>query len=159
MTVYCIMAIDNQGGIAKCGNIPWYSTKDLQFFKKQTLHSVVVMGVNTFKTLNQPLPNRINIVITSHPEWYSRYFKSVTFMTLSDFIIFMEDIKDKDIYIIGGKKLLIDTIQYCSGLYLTTILENYDCDLNIDNLFSNFKFEHNIYIDEKIKIDFLIREN
>lgn len=42
-----ILAVDDNYGIAKNGNIPWYSKEDLIFFKNKTDNNVVIMGKNT----------------------------------------------------------------------------------------------------------------
>ncbi len=47
--------------------IPWHNPDDLALFKKMTIGNIIIMGYNTFKSLKyQPLPNRINVVITHH---------------------------------------------------------------------------------------------
>lgn len=64
-----IVLCDSKYGIAKGGTIPWYIKEDLQYFKSMTTDCVCIMGRKTFddviKNINQPLPDRINIVISS----------------------------------------------------------------------------------------------
>jgi dihydrofolate reductase len=47
--------------------IPWHLPEDFKWFKKLTTGHVVIMGRKTFESLGQPLPNRINIVLSRHP--------------------------------------------------------------------------------------------
>lgn len=59
-----IIAIDNDGNIGKNNDILFHNKEDLQFFRTITYHHPIVMGHNTFKSMNSsPLRNRINIVI------------------------------------------------------------------------------------------------
>ncbi len=62
-----IVAADVNGCIGKAGPEPlvWKQRSDMMRFKKLTTGQVVIMGRNTFESLGKPLPDRINIVITS----------------------------------------------------------------------------------------------
>ena len=61
-----ITAIDQNNGIGKNNSIPWNLPKDLKHFKDITENSFVIMGRNTWNSLpKKPLPNRINIIISS----------------------------------------------------------------------------------------------
>ena len=54
--------------IGKDNKIPWKVPEDLRWFYKYTIGQVVIMGRKTWDSLpKQPLPGRINIVITSGP--------------------------------------------------------------------------------------------
>lgn len=60
---------DDQGRliIAVDDNLPLNSPADLQYFRKQTEKSLVVMGRRTWEHLpKKPLPNRYNAVVTKH---------------------------------------------------------------------------------------------
>ena len=62
-----IVAVDENGCIGKSGPEPlmWKQRADMLRFKELTTGNVVIMGRNTFESLGKPLPNRVNIVITS----------------------------------------------------------------------------------------------
>lgn len=65
MKVYIIAAISVDGFIAKSNNelINWTSPEDKKFFREMTQKSkIMVMGGNTFRTFDKPLPNRRTIV-------------------------------------------------------------------------------------------------
>lgn len=56
--------IDNVIGLDN--RLPWNCSEELKHFKKLTTGKIIVMGRNTWESLPiKPLPNRINIVITS----------------------------------------------------------------------------------------------
>ena len=67
MTVKAILACDADWGIGKDGNLPWpHNPADLKWFKQSTLNHTVVMGKATWDSLPvKPLPNRVNVVVSS----------------------------------------------------------------------------------------------
>ena len=65
MTTFIIAAITADGFIAKNSNhlASWTSKEDKKFFVEKTKEAgVVIMGLNTYKTIGKPLPGRLNIV-------------------------------------------------------------------------------------------------
>lgn len=63
----CAMSLD--GKIARNKNDPvdWTSKEDKRFFMSQTKKAgVVLMGRNTFDSIGRVLPDRLNIVFTTH---------------------------------------------------------------------------------------------
>ena len=66
--IKAIMAVDDNGGISKGLSMPWpKNSKDLQWFKKNTLNQVIVMGSKTWEDpfMSTPLKDRENILITT----------------------------------------------------------------------------------------------
>jgi len=65
MKVFIIAAVTADGFIARSSShlADWTSKEDKQFFTQKTKQAgVVVMGLNTYKTIARPLPGRQNIV-------------------------------------------------------------------------------------------------
>ena len=60
-----IAATDVNGIIGIDGKIPWSFKSEMDFFREYTINKTVIMGFNTFQSLNFPLKNRINIVVAS----------------------------------------------------------------------------------------------
>lgn len=57
--------------------LPWHSPQDMRYFKEQTMGYPVIMGWNTWESLNErykPLPGRINIVM-SRKKRNSRFYR------------------------------------------------------------------------------------
>lgn len=60
-----IAMCDINFGIVKGDTLFFRCGRDLQNFKKLTIHSTVIMGNNTWHSLNcRPLPDRINIILS-----------------------------------------------------------------------------------------------
>ncbi len=61
-----IVARAKNGAIGRDNTIPWHIPEDLKSFKRETLGGAVIMGRNTWDSLPfKPLPNRLNIVVSS----------------------------------------------------------------------------------------------
>jgi len=106
-----LWAQDKNGAIGFQGTLPWYLPNDLKFFKQMTLNNAVVMGRKTFEGMNKrPLPNRINIILTTDPSYqtegvrvmnsreevldFAKEYQGDTFITggANVFSFFMEDV-------------------------------------------------------------------
>lgn len=65
-----IVCSDNIGTIGiKNEGIPWHNSTDLKNFKEKTAGNIVIMGRKTWDSLPsqfRPLPNRINVIISSN---------------------------------------------------------------------------------------------
>lgn len=61
-----LVAFDENRVIGNKGKIPWREPEDLKLFKNRTENNTVIMGRNTWDSLPvRPLPNRLNIVLSS----------------------------------------------------------------------------------------------
>lgn len=163
--IEAIFAVDIDNGLAKKGSIPWDNKNDMKFFKEKTLNNIVIMGSKTFLSLpgSKPLPNRTNIVITSTPYKYvSRYnlnssSTQVIFVSLSQCIdiILTNNYELKKIFVIGGKEIFKLLGSYCTTIWLTTVKQSYECDLQLDINLDNYS-KKVIYEDDEIIINKLL---
>ncbi|HEY5237292.1 MAG TPA: dihydrofolate reductase [Rhizomicrobium sp.] len=61
-----VVARSEPGHIIGCDNtLPWRLRTDLKNFKTVTSNHVVIMGRKTFDSIGHPLPNRINVVLST----------------------------------------------------------------------------------------------
>lgn len=145
--IEAIVAVDEEHGLAKNGQIPWKNREDMKFFKQKTIANIVIMGSKTLLTLpNQaPLGNRYNIILTNNKqdflEKYSSY-SNICFYTYDELIDYINNVEtDKTIYVIGGKQIYNLLFPMCNRIWLSIIPGNYDCDLkmqiNYDNYYVN----------------------
>ena len=73
MKLTLLMAMTADGIIARDRNhFPdWTGKADKRMFRKITTKAgVIIMGAGTFKTLGKPLPDRLNVVMTRHPDQF-----------------------------------------------------------------------------------------
>ena len=116
-----IVAMSNNRVIGNNGKIPWNIKGEQKRFKELTTDNVVIMGRRTYESIGHPLPNRINVVISSK----SNYPRVFNYRNLEDAI---NAFSDKDIYIAGGSRLYEESISYIDKMYITKIDKNYEGD-------------------------------
>lgn len=132
-----LVCFDNNNGYSKNGDIPWHFSTDMKHFKKITTSTdkpnVVIMGSKTYKTLNKPLPNRINIVLSTT---LTEENGIIIFNTLPKCLLYLNSIKNdiEDVFIIGGKSIYESFLdmKLINEIFTTFIEKDYECDLKFD---------------------------
>lgn len=126
-------------GIGRDGKLLFNIVEDLKYFKCITDGKIVVMGTNTYNSMDsKPLPNRINIVITKHPEMYNNSTiddsDGTIFVTPKTFLSIIKNMENTDnIICIGGEETYKLLLPFCDQIYATEV----KCDklLNPDTYF------------------------
>jgi thymidylate synthase/dihydrofolate reductase len=133
-----VAAISKNNGLGLDNSIPWHSPQDLRHFLNLTMGNVVIMGNNTFKSLKQPLGNRINIVLSKNEQEreYNAPNNAKVIIKNSEWkmIEYCSSIKNKELFIIGGSqiyKLALD-MGLIYKLIITIIPNEYKCDTFLD---------------------------
>lgn len=117
-----IWAQDSNGLIGNKGKLPWSNKSELNYFKNQTTGGIVVMGLNTWKSIGSaPLKNRINIVLTHKDEIDGYDDENVYIANNVDEVIKFYEEHDKDIWIIGGASTYTSFEPYCTEAVVSTI--------------------------------------
>ena len=126
-----IIACDLNGGIGYENRLPWSNIQgDLPRFKRLTDGHPVIMGRNTWDSLpKKPLPNRINIVVTTRPFEQEGVTCVDDIMNHSDFY-----------WLIGGARLINQSWQWINEIHLTKVYDHYTCDTYIDLLYIEANF-------------------
>jgi dihydrofolate reductase len=115
-----IVAYANGRVIGKNGKIPWRLPDDMQHFKNITSGHTVVMGRKTFETLERPLPNRRNVLLT-----HSRAINPPGIEVVHSK---NEVLALGDIFIIGGENVYRQFLEEAERLYITEIALEIDGD-------------------------------
>jgi dihydrofolate reductase len=63
-----IAAMGKNRIIGKDNKMPWHLPADLQWFKRTTMNSPIIMGRKTYESIGRPLPGRLNIVLSRDPD-------------------------------------------------------------------------------------------
>ncbi|MGH2486530.1 MAG: dihydrofolate reductase family protein [Ktedonobacterales bacterium] len=106
MRVLAIAAISADGYIARTqrDDVSWSSSEDKRMFAATSRHAgVVVMGRKTFDSMPGPLPDRLQVVMTSTPESFQSLPGRVEF-TANDPRAILRDLAERQFQevIIGG---------------------------------------------------------
>jgi dihydrofolate reductase len=102
MAIIGIVAVDRNLAIGKGGTLPWHYSADLKFFKQTTVGNAVVMGSRTWQSLKKPLPERMNLVLTSRDE--NDAIDSVVRLPTVQSVLTLAKTLTSDLFIIGGAK-------------------------------------------------------
>jgi dihydrofolate reductase len=121
--------------IGSAGKIPWKCRADMKFFKETTSNvndptkmNAVIMGRKTFESLQKPLPNRLNKVLTNKPD---NLCKDIFFNDFDKIIDKLElNPKIETIFVIGGENVYKQALQHpkCEKIYLNMV--QVECDLS-----------------------------
>ena len=126
MKIKLIAATDLHYGIGKNGSLLFKIPEDLRLFKQLTAGNIVLMGRKTFESIGcRPLPDRINIVISSTKNYEND--GAITFDNLETAVEYSEQhFPDKDLYIIGGGQIYEQGIKYADEVILTKYNKLYE---------------------------------
>ncbi|MFA6532468.1 MAG: dihydrofolate reductase [Patescibacteria group bacterium] len=129
-----IAAIGKNRELGKKNKLLWHISEDFKRFKDLTSGHVVIMGRKTYESLPEkfrPLPNRINIVVSRHPEPVSGsrnqfgMTQLIYCSSIEEAIQFAKQEKTSEIFIIGGASIYKQGIKYADKLYLTLVDKEY----------------------------------
>ena len=114
-----IVAAAENNAIGKNNQLLWHLPNDLKFFKNTTWGMPVIMGRKTFESVNKPLPNRFNIVITRQAGWEAEGVLVAT--DLPDAIKKAGETNCKEIFVIGGGEIYKQAYAMAHKIYLTRV--------------------------------------
>ena len=139
-----IAAVSKNNVIANKGKIPWHSKEDLLHFKKTTSGFPVIMGRKTFETLNVPLSDRLNIVVTRNKSYRLNPNVIICYSLKEAIDLCRNDGFDK-VFIIGGGEIFNQIIDDSDQI----ILSQMDVKVEGDTFFP--KFDLNLWEEKSIE--------
>ncbi len=140
-----IVATDKNLGIGYNNSLPWRNPEELQFFKKMTIGSNIVMGSNTFKSLGRLLPERQHYVLTSNP---NPQFDFVKDSDIDSRVMYFKDIGEllefsNNFIVIGGSQVYNTFLK--SGLVDKMIKSTISGNFMVDTYFPDVDKDPGIY--------------
>jgi len=131
-----IVAVDKKWGIGNKGKLLVSIPRDKKLFREETTGKVIIMGHNTLLSLPgaQPLAGRENIVLSRDK---SLSIKGATVLNGVDACmdyLKKNNIKDSDVFVIGGESVYNDFLPYCDVAHITYIDYEYEADRHFLNL-------------------------
>ena len=117
MQLALIAAVSRNRVIGIDGQLPWHLPADLKQFRALTLGKPVIMGRATYESIGRPLPKRLNIVVSSNPN-----FSAPGCSTAQNLAQAIELAGDAgEVMIIGGQSLYQEALPRADRLYLTEV--------------------------------------
>ncbi len=136
-----IVNVDKNWGIGIGDKLLNHIPADMKFFKEKTTGNVVVMGRTTFLTFpgHKALPNRVNIVLTTDPEWSAE--NVIVCHSLDELFEQLKRYDTNTVYVIGGSKVYEQLLPYCDTAYVTKVESEKEADRFFPNLDENDEWE------------------
>ena len=157
MAIIGIVAVDRNLAIGKGGTLPWHYSADLKFFKQTTVGNAVVMGSRTWQSLKKPLPDRMNLVLTSKPDNHA--VDSVARLPTVQSVVTLARTLTRDLFVIGGAKTYEAFLSHIDQWIVTEIplsVEQADTFLPADFL-DGFELCEVRQLDEELRVKFYER--
>lgn len=145
-----LVAASENNVIGKDNHLPWNLPNDFKFFKNKTWGMPVIMGRNTYESLDKPLPGRFNIVVTTNPDW--KRDDAIVAHSIGKAISRAKETDCREIFIIGGGKIFNQSIDIVNRIYLTRVHTTVEGDAfypAIDKNKWKLTYEDPHYADEK----------
>ena len=126
-----VAVIGRNRELGKNNRLLWHIPQDLKRFKQLTENHAVIMGRKTFESIGEPLPNRINIVITRDVKKFSkskivldsrlRGNDNTALNVVSSLGEAILQVTSSEVFIIGGGQIYEQAIKIADKLYLTVV--------------------------------------
>ena len=147
MKISLIAAMAKNRVIGNRGDIPWRIPGEQKIFKRITLGHAVIMGRKTFESLERPLPERTNIIVTRQKDY--RVEGCRVAHDLASAIKYCPPDED-EAFICGGGQLYHEALPMADRIYLTVIPK----DIPGDTYFPEFSSaEFRVIQSETIQVD------
>ena len=156
MAIIGIVAVDRNLAIGKGGTLPWHYSADLKFFKQTTVGNAVVMGRRTWQSLKKPLPDRMNVVLTSKA---GDAVDSVARLPTVQSVVTLAKTLTTDLFVIGGAQTYEAFLPYLDQWIVTEIplsVEQADTFVPADYL-DGFELCEVRQLDEELRVKFYER--
>jgi dihydrofolate reductase len=127
-----IVAVDQNWGIGYQGNLLQRIPEDMKLFRQMTIHKVVIMGRETYKSLpgQVPLQDRTNIVLSR--SLFDE--KVIVCRSLAEILAELRKYEEDAVYVIGGESVYRLLLPYCTEAYVTKISRTYPADKFFQNM-------------------------
>ncbi len=150
-SISIILALTDNDVLFDQSKTSWKISNDLRRFKSLTNQSSVIMGRLTYESIGHPLGGRNNIVLSRNDNFRVKGAKVVNSLKTALDVCH----PTRPIFIIGGRKLFDEGLDYASMIYLTRIHLNLDRGIKYRLNLSGFKQSENVsLIDDSNSINY-----
>lgn len=129
-----IVAVDKNWAIGYQNKLLVKIPADQRFFRNETIHKAVIMGRKTLESFpgGVPLKDRLNIVITSDPNY--KVTDAAVVNSIEKALEIVKDYNTNDVYVIGGESIYRQMLRLCDTAHVTKIDYAYNADAYFPNL-------------------------
>lgn len=124
MIITLIAAAAENNALGKDNDLVWHLPDDFKRFKKLTTGHTIIMGRKTLESMNGPLPNRTNVVITRQKDY--TYEGCAIVHSLDEALAKCN--QEEEVFIIGGGEIYKQAIDKADKIELTRVHTTVDAD-------------------------------
>ena len=118
ISIICIIAKNRAIGLKN--KLLYDIPEDMQHFKEITTGHTVIMGENTFHSMqDRPLPNRVNIILTLNKDFKAE--NCLVAHSMEESIEMGKAQNNGEIFFIGGGQIYRQALASADKLYLTVV--------------------------------------
>lgn len=126
MKVSLIAAAAENDVIGKDNDLPWRLPDEFRHFKRTTEGHHVIMGRRTWESRGKPLPNRVNLVVTSRPDYPAA--GATTVRSLGEALDLARAAGETEAFVIGGTALYAEALGVADTIILTRVHAEFEGD-------------------------------
>lgn len=119
LRISAIAAIGKNRELGKGNSLIWRIPADLKRLKELTTGHALIMGRKTYESIGRPLPNRLNIVVTSDPAYDAPGCTIAT--SLTEAIAAAKAAGHDQVFMFGGARIYQEALSFIEHLYITHI--------------------------------------
>ncbi len=153
-----VVAMDRNRVISSGTGLPWGKTQkaDLKRFRQLTENHTIILGRNTYKEFDEPLPNRRHVVVSHNSQ---KEEKNVEFMNFVSALSLAQE-SETEVFVIGGEQIFKLFLPYADKIYLTLLDAEYEGSIYFPELDSSWRAESvNCYtLDDENKHDYCFKD-
>lgn len=156
-----IVAVDENWGIGRDGDLLRPIKADLKRFREITTGNTLVLGRKTLESFpnKKPLPNRKHIVLTNNKDYTAEGVTLCYGLEELEGLLAAED----TVFVIGGGMIYKQLLPHCKRAYITKIQAAYPADTYFPNLDAHADWHvvdnGDILEDGDVKFAFVCYEN
>jgi dihydrofolate reductase len=129
VTISLIVAAGTNNAIGGNNDLLWKLPNDMKFFKSTTWGMPVIMGRKTYESMkSEPLPGRINIVITRQSGWNPGHEGVIVAPSLEAAVETVAQAGCKEAFIAGGGEIYQQSMAVAHRIYLTRVHASFEAD-------------------------------
>jgi dihydrofolate reductase len=120
MRIALIAAAADNDVIGRDNDLPWRLPDEFRHFKRTTVGHHVIMGRRTWESQGcKPLPDRVNVVVTSRRDYTAPGAHVVH--SLDAALRLARDAGEDEAFVIGGTALFAEALPIADRMYLTRV--------------------------------------
>ena len=134
MIISIISAVAKNRVIGKNNALPWHMPADFKYFKEITLGKIIILGLNTFKSINEkPLPNRKHIILCNDQNYNApeNCFLAESIdqaIKIAENNPFAGSEQKQEVFVCGGASVYKQFLPLAQRFYLTYIHYEFEGD-------------------------------